>query len=147
MKNTLDNLELYCQGINNNGRYSFDHWIAYLDDDPFGFLMTSPVEPSDGDELDKWCIEGKKTSTLDLLIGNPKYLGKGLSVAMIRAFIRDKFSDYDFFIIDPEVSNTRAIHVYQKAGFRVQGEFCPSFNPIPHLMMRLAVVDLVNERD
>ena len=25
LQNTLHNLELYCQGINNNGKYSFDH--------------------------------------------------------------------------------------------------------------------------
>lgn len=30
LQNTLKNLDLYCQGINNNGDYSFDHWIAFI---------------------------------------------------------------------------------------------------------------------
>ena len=135
LQNTLKNLELYCQGINNNGKYSFDHWIAYLDDSPLGFLMTSPVEPSENDEMNKWCVSGSKTSTLDLLIGNTRFLGKGLSAPMIRAFILDKFSGYDYFLIDPEKDNTKAIHVYEKAGFDYLGEFSPSYNPVPHVIL------------
>ena len=63
---------------------------------------------------------------------------------MIRAFILDKFSDYDYFLIDPEKDNTKAIHVYEKAGFDYLGEFSPSYNPVPHVMMRLKVCDLKN---
>lgn len=50
LQNTLHNIDLYCQRINNNGRYSFNHWIAFLGDNPFGFLMTSKIEgPSNAD--------------------------------------------------------------------------------------------------
>jgi RimJ/RimL family protein N-acetyltransferase len=145
LQSTLNNLELYCQGINNNGRYSFDHWISYLEDEPFGFLMTSSLEGSGNPDNSKWYIEGKHTFTLDLLIGPKVFLGRGLAARMIQEFILDKFSHADYFIIDPAKSNPKAIHVYEKAGFKTVDEFCPLFNPIPHLMMRMAVKDLKDQ--
>ena len=144
LQNTLYNLELYFQEINDNGRYSFDHWLAFLDKVPFGFLMTSPITgPYDeNDNYNKWYIDGKQTFALDLLIGEKLFLGKGFAHQMIQAFILDKFPEADFFIIDPERSNTKAIHVYEKAGFNTVGEFCPEYDPIPHVLMRLSVKEL-----
>ncbi|MCW5589130.1 MAG: GNAT family N-acetyltransferase [Legionellales bacterium] len=146
LQNTLHNIELYCQGIRHNGRYAFDHWIAYLEDKPLGFLMTSPVMgPYDSkDDVNKWYIEGKKIVTLDLLIGPKEFIGKGLAHKMIQAFILDKFVDADFFLIDPALSNPKAIHVYEKAGFKKLTEFCPAYDPVPHLMMRLEVKELAS---
>ncbi len=138
LQNTLNNLELYCQGINHNGKYAFDYWIACLGDEPFGFLMTSLFETSEDTET-PWYIPGKLTYTLDLLIGPQKFLGKGLAHKMIQAFIGDKFPQADYFLIDPAQDNPRAIHVYKKAGFQPVGEFTPDYDPRPHLMMRLEV--------
>lgn len=144
LQNTLNNLDLYCQGINHNGRYEFNDWIAFNEDVPFGFLITSIVEgPFDPeDDYNKWYVDGKKTCTLDLLIGEKDFLGKGLAHVMIQQFIRDHYSDADYFIIDPEATNTKAIHVYEKVGFKKVGELCPAFNPKPHIMMRLIVDEL-----
>lgn len=144
LKNTLRNLSLFCQGINNNGNYSFHHWVAFYDNTPFAFIMTSPIEgPYDpNDNYNKWYENGKQTFTLDLLIGEKQFLGKGLSHLMIQQFILKQYHDADFFIIDPEVANSKAIHVYEKAGFKKVEEFRPAFNPKPHLMMRLAVKEL-----
>jgi len=144
LKNTLNNLELYCRGINNNGKYSFDHWIAFYNKTPFAFIMTSLVDgPFDSnDNYNKWYIDDKQTYTMDLLIGELDFLGKGLADIMIQSFILDQYSDVDFFIIDPETENSKAIHVYKKAGFKKVEGFRPDFNPKPHTMMRMAVQDL-----
>ena len=143
LQNTLQNIELYCQGINNNGHYSFDHWIAFYDETPLAFLMSSPLVNSKNLDNGKWYMEGRKTFTLDLLIGPKEFLGKGLSYRMIQKFILDKFSYADYFIIDPAKDNQKAIHVYEKAGFKEVGEFFPSFDPTKrHVMMRMAVKDL-----
>lgn len=138
LQNTLNNIELYIQGINNNGRYSFDHWVALMNGEPFGFLMTSLVEgPYDtGDPYNKWFSDDGATYTLDLLIGPEKYLGKGLASDMIRQFIVDRFSDAAYFLIDPAMNNPKAIHLYEKAGFKKVDEFVPSYDPILHIMMR-----------
>lgn len=141
LKNTLRNLDLFCQGINNNGSYTFHHWIAFYDNTPFAFIMTSPVNgPYDeNDDYNKWYVDGTKTFTLDLLIGEKNFLGKGFAHLMIQHFILDQYTDADYFIIDPETANTKAIRVYEKSGFKKVGEICPAFNPKPHIMMRLEV--------
>lgn len=139
VKNTLRNLDLFCQGINNNGSYTFHHWIALYENTPFAFIMTSPVDgPYDeNDDYNKWYVDGSKTFTLDLLIGEKDFLGKGLAHVMIQQFILHQYADADYFIIDPETENTKAIHVYEKAGFKKVDEICPAFNPKPHIIMRL----------
>jgi aminoglycoside 6'-N-acetyltransferase len=144
LTNTLNNIDLFCDGINTNGSYSFEHWIAYLNDEPFGFLITSLIEGpyNKDDDYNRWFIEGGSTYTLDILIGPKEYLGKGLAATMIKAFILDKFQDADFFLIDPEVANPKAIHVYEKVGFKKIAQFTPDFNPKPHIMMRMAVDEL-----
>lgn len=138
LKNTLNNIDLYMNGQNNNGKYSFDLWVALIDNKPFGFLMTSPIE-GPNDNLKKWYVDGKTTFTLDLLIGEEEYLGKGLASLMIRNFIVDMFNHADYFLIDPAARNPKAIHVYEKAGFKKVGDFVPDYDPNPHVMMRLAV--------
>ena len=74
------------------------------------------------------------------------YIGKGLSVQMIQEFILSQFSDKKIVLIDPELSNNRAIHVYKKVGFEIIGEFIASWHPVPHYKMRLNVDDLKVDR-
>jgi len=148
LQNTLNNLDLYMQGIKTNGSYYFDHWVAFINDEPLGFLMTSPITgPYDeSDDYNKWYVEKAKSLTLDLLIGNEKYLGKGIAHKMIQRFITDKFSTVDYFLIDPSETNPKAIRVYEKAGFTKKEVFYPSYDPIPHLMMRLSVKKLMKSK-
>lgn len=146
LHNTLNNLALYCQGINDNGRYSFDQWIGFYDGIPFAFLITSTVTgPHDpNNPYDKWYVDGKETCTLDVLIGAKEFLGKGLSTVMIKQFILKQFPKTDYFIIDPELKNGKAIHVYEKVGFQKTEVFTPEYNRAQHQMMRLRVKDLIN---
>ncbi|MCH9630269.1 MAG: hypothetical protein S4CHLAM37_02630 [Chlamydiia bacterium] len=137
LKNTLNNLHLFVNGIDHNDDYRFEHFVAFLDGKPFGFLMTSPIDGpfNASDPYDKWFKENRKTSTLDVLIGEKDFLGRGLGTRMIKEFIQSQ--DVDFVLIDPAVSNKKAIHVYEKVGFVQEEEFIPSFNPVPHIMMTL----------
>lgn len=144
LKNTLKNLDFFSQGITNNGSYSFEHWIAYLDQEPLGFLMTSPIDGpfNPQDPYNKWYEPGKKIMTLDLLIGNEKYLGKGLGHRMIQEFLLNKCGNVTKVLIDPEASNIKAIHVYEKAGFRKIELFTPRYNQTPHWMMHLVMSEM-----
>jgi RimJ/RimL family protein N-acetyltransferase len=49
-------------------------------------------------------------------------------------------------LIDPEISNERAVHVYKKAGFEIIGEFIAPWHPVPHYKMKLCIEDLKKER-
>lgn len=124
LQNTLNGLEKFFQGISNT-----TYWIGYDQEIPFAFLITSS--------------EKDDAITLDLFICNLNYLGKGLSVPMIREFLIRHFSTVKRVLIDPEATNSRAIHVYKKAGFKVIGEFIASWHPVPHYQMELKMDDLI----
>lgn len=131
LKNTLDHLEEFFKGLGES-RY----WLACDKDRPFAFFITSHVHKP-RDELSKWCVSEGEAITLDMLIGETDYLGKGLSPILIQNFLLKVFPQVDEVLIDPEVAHAQAIHVYKKAGFVTLGEFVPSYNQKPHLMMRL----------
>lgn len=124
LQNTLDGLEEFFLGESTT-----TYWVGYDKDTPFAFLITSP--------------EVKDATTLDLFICDPSYLGKGIAVPMIKEFLRSQFSHVKRVLIDPEATNTRAIHVYQKAGFKIVGEFIASWHPVPHYQMELLMKDLL----
>ncbi len=75
--------------------------------------------------------------TLDIFIGNPNYLGRGLAPQIIKTFLKTHFGDISEVFIDPEESNQRAVHVYQKTGFQIIDQFIAPWHPVPHYLMRL----------
>lgn len=125
LQNTLNGLEKFFQGKSDT-----TYWIAYDKNIPFAFLITSP--------------EGTDATTLDLFICNLDYLGKGIATPMIQEFLIRQFSNMKRVLIDPEATNSRAIHVYQKVGFTIIGEFIASWHPVPHYQMELYIKDLLN---
>lgn len=128
LQNTLNGIKKFFQG-NSNTTY----WIGYHKEIPFAFLITSP--------------EGKEATTLDLFICDLNYLGKGIAVPMIHTFLTSHFSHVKRVLIDPEATNTRAVHVYQKAGFKIIGEFIASWHPVPHYQMELEMKDLLDSKN
>ncbi|KTC92623.1 GNAT family N-acetyltransferase [Legionella cincinnatiensis] len=134
LSNTIKDIEQFL----NNGEPWATHWIAYDNEIPFAYLMTSEVEKS------KEYPEG--AVTLDLFICRLDYIGKGLSIQMIHEFILSQFIDKKIVLIDPEISNERAVHVYQKAGFEIIGEFIASWHPVPHYKMQLCIDKLKKQK-
>jgi len=136
LANTIKHLDEFL-----NGKSFAQYWLAYDKDRPFAFLITSPVEKPK-DALTQWCAEKGAAITLDMLIGDHDYLGKGLACTVIREFLLSQFPQIAEVLIDPEASNSRAVHVYKKAGFQILGEFVPSHSPAKHYMMRLNMKEL-----
>lgn len=138
LKTTILEMEKFAR----NETSIYDFWVSFCDGIPFGLLMTSKLseeEASDnGSYFSKWA-KGENMHTLDLLIGDTRFLGKGLSTSMIREFIEQKLSYADIIFIDPEASNKKAIHVYEKAGFQKLEKFIASWHPVPHWLMQLEV--------
>jgi RimJ/RimL family protein N-acetyltransferase len=137
LENTFKHLDEFLEGST-----SAQYWLGLDHDHPFAFLITSHVDKPH-DELTKWSSPVGETITLDMLIGDARYLGKGYAVQMIHGFLLSQVAAVDEVLIDPEASNKRAIHVYQRAGFNQLGEFIPSYSPHPHIMMRLQMKELL----
>ncbi|MBI3258795.1 MAG: GNAT family N-acetyltransferase [Ignavibacteriae bacterium] len=124
LQSTLTGIENFLQGGS-----SATYWIGYDRAAPFAFLITSPsVEDA---------------IALDVFICDLKYLGKRLAVPLIHEFLIGQFPDVKRILIDPEAANTRAIHVYKKAGFKIVGEFIASWHPVLHYQMELNMSDLL----
>lgn len=138
LANTLKGIDEFVKGGSD-----MKCWLACHGDKPFAFLITSLVDKPE-DELSKWCVAKGTTITLDMLIGEEEFLGKKLSHIIIKEFLSNQLPEVEEVLIDPEVSNTRAVHVYEKVGFQILGEFIPSHSPHPHYMMRLNMNRLEN---
>lgn len=106
----------YCGG-------KYVYWIAYADGNPFAMLMT--IQETINDDIGELKLSHLSktghTYGLDFMIGNTDYYGKGYGARTLIEFVdflRDGFDNKaDTFLIDPEVNNSRAKHVYEKAGF------------------------------
>ena len=71
-----------------------------------------------------WPAEKPGTFGIDIMIGNPNRLGQGLSTPVISEFMEliKNRERVEHFIIDPDVSNFRAIRAFEKAGFSRENE-------------------------
>lgn len=118
----------------------WQHWVGCYAGRPFMYLMTSEVQPDEKGIWGKWPAPHGQTYTLDLFIGEEEFLGKGLAHEYILMFIHTKFTHANAFLIDPEIANKRAIHIYEKVGFKKVDDYSPDdgqFAGVPHILMRL----------
>lgn len=105
----------------------FDYWLGFCDQQPYALILTSEIdEISEEDPNFPFFSKNGKTWTLDFMIGEESFLGLGLGSETLKAFCKFAHqldNTIDTFLIDPEASNTKAVHVYQKAGFEIVREF------------------------
>ncbi len=139
LQNTLKSISRFVNGE----QTPFTLWIAYDGKIPFGYLMTSKIEFEKDHLHAKYLTPSSKAISLDLLIGNPSYLGRGFGHRMIKELLLQKFSDATDVFIDPGTDNPKAIHVYEKVGFRKLEEFIPEWDPsCPCVLMHLKMEQL-----
>lgn len=150
-----DDILIFMNGRKESSPYfdgMFDYWIGLIDNDPYCLVMTSEILPTQTDLSDLWrnnLSKKGKTFSIDFMIGNQRYFGKGLAAPTLEAFtgfIQAKIdSAIDTFFIDPEESNERAKHVYAKAGFHCIAEFhrdCNGEKDVKHFLMVKKVFSL-----
>jgi RimJ/RimL family protein N-acetyltransferase len=120
----------------------FDYWIGSLRDEPYCLLMTSEVLPDLSNLPKQWIPHLSKTGrtfTIDFMIGDKKYLGKGLGGFTLDAFtqfIHNQDPSIDTFFIDPSAHNPRAQRVYEKGGFKTIDTFYwEDFSEEKHYLM------------
>lgn len=100
----------------------FTYWIGCDDQTPYCLLMTSDLSELPNESEKNYLSATGKTISLDFMIGNEDYVGKGLAADTLSAFMqfmRGADPTIDTFIIDPSMDNPLAAHVYEKAGFEV----------------------------
>lgn len=127
-----DDIVNFVEGRRTRSQYcggNYVYWVGKISDVPFSLIMT--IEESMTGEINKLKMDNiakiGKTYSLDYMIGNVEYFGKGLASKTLSEFIiffrRNYDSEVSRFLIDPACDNPRARHVYEKAGFRFVGDF------------------------
>ncbi|MBV6658566.1 MAG: GNAT family N-acetyltransferase [Devosiaceae bacterium] len=89
---------------------------------PFAYIQCWATDkvPDEAAQKEPW-VRQQAAGTLgvDITIGNPTLLGKGLGSRTVRAFCDMLFAEgAPRLIIDPDERNVRAVRAYEKAGFR-----------------------------
>jgi aminoglycoside 6'-N-acetyltransferase len=113
------------------GRDTTRPFLFAVDGTPVGYIQYWFIGHHQNETWIKdhpWLTElPSETIGIDLSIGAPEKLSKGIGSSALAAFV-DKLRDegHSNIIIDPDPSNTRAVRAYTKAGFR----------PVPHLQGR-----------
>lgn len=92
-------------------------FIVELDGSPIGFMQYYKLQEEEQQKLGY--LNNQMIFGIDQFIGIPKLFNKGFGTIMVRKFIEliMNITDADLIIVDPEISNERAIRCYEKCGF------------------------------
>jgi RimJ/RimL family protein N-acetyltransferase len=96
-------------------------FLFYLNEEAAGYIQTYHIGPED--LYAAFTLPAKENRGLDFFIGNEKFLNQGLAGLILKEFILKHCSGAARIIVDPEPRNKKAIHVYEKLGFRKLGGF------------------------
>ncbi len=116
-KTALDKIRVMVEGRDTTRPFVFS-----CDGKPAGYIQCWSV----GDEVAggnapeaPWLLDlPEDTVGVDLFIGEPAQLGRGIGTSVMRAFLARLFAEgVKTVIIDPDETNLRAVRAYEKAGF------------------------------
>ena len=101
-----------------SGEKPVSGFIIFLDERPIGYvqsyrLIDFPWEDQDFPN-DIVC----HAAGMDLFIGNPDWIWKGLGFKIIHKFLDEKiWPKFRYCVVDPSIENKAAIRCYEKLGF------------------------------
>ena len=136
-----DELEKYRARIRGND-LDTEIFFIRLRGRPIGFIQSYRID--DHDEYGEALALHAPSAGIDLFIGEPGEVGKGLGPQVIHAFLRDVvFARYDVeeCVIGPSVKNANAIRAYEKAGFEFLRDVRVPDEPDPEHLMRIRRAD------
>jgi RimJ/RimL family protein N-acetyltransferase len=122
------------------GREATKPFLILHGDEPIGYVQSHRISAED-DETYASLVDVESSAGVDLFIGEPEYLHRGLGRHVIRRFLSEHaFSDPGIAVcvIGPEPKNIAAIGAYEKAGFRFFKTIQVPGEPEPEYLMRLS---------
>lgn len=100
-----------------NGVVAVHPYIVELDKTPIGFMQHYKLAEKTQEEFGY--PRTLNVHGIDQFIGVPQYFNQGIGTVMITEFLNGltRCIEADIVILDPAVSNARAIRCYEKCGF------------------------------
>ena len=95
--------------------------VSYQNKTPFGYIQLYNAFdfPREGYDLHDYIDYAQQLGAIDFFIGNPNFRSKGYGSLLLEQFIYEiAFKKFNRIIVDPEVTNIRAIKCYEKVGFK-----------------------------
>jgi RimJ/RimL family protein N-acetyltransferase len=114
------------------GREPTDHYLILVDGRAIGMIQTYLV--SDYPEWDEVVHVGADVAGVDLLIGEPEQIGRGLGPQILAQFVREVVTA-SAAVATVQEENRRSWRAFEKAGFRYVRDV--EENGRPHRLMRL----------
>ena len=97
------------------GGGGFAMWIASIEGVPFAYVQDGPPEQA---EEPYYADPPEGHRAVDVLIGPPSHLGRGLAAPMLQAFAAHAAGrGIAGLLIDPDAANGPAVRAYRRAGF------------------------------
>ena len=121
------------------GREATKPFVILHRGEPIGYVQSYPISAED-DETYAGLVDVENSAGVDLFIGEPEYLHRGLGRHIVRRFLSDHvFPDpeIEVCVIGPEPKNAAAIRAYEKAGFRFFKTIQVPGEPEPEYLMKL----------
>ena len=114
-----------------------DLYVVLLDDRAVGFVQTYLV--TDYPEYAEVTGVGDGVAGIDLFIADAELTGHGLGTELLRRFVREIVfarAATTACVADPDVGNTASLRAFEKAGFRVVGQFVDPEDGQLHALVR-----------
>ncbi|WP_173915696.1 GNAT family N-acetyltransferase [Halobacillus sp. Marseille-Q1614] len=91
-------------------------YIGYIDGTPMSYWEAYWVK---GDIIEDYYEPAANDQGIHLLIGDTDYLGKGLSLPLLRAMVQFQFQHRQTkkIVSEPDYRNEKMIHVFEQCGF------------------------------
>jgi aminoglycoside 6'-N-acetyltransferase len=93
-------------------------FIIFFQQKPIGYIQYYSVKDFPWPQQDFAPNVEKEAAGLDLFIGNPSFIGKGLGSAIITQFLEDLiWPRFQFCVVDPDERNLASIKLFEKCKF------------------------------
>jgi aminoglycoside 6'-N-acetyltransferase len=119
------------------GREPTDLYVIQMDEEPIGFIQTYLA--TDHPDWERIIQVGKGVAGVDLFIGEPEFLGRGIGTRALTRFVEDIVFDRPTTracVADPDAENVVSLLIFEKAGFSRAREFVDPGDDRLHVLMR-----------
>ena len=110
-------------------------FIFFFDQQAAGYIQFYPIDQRHN--YAKFSKAEHESIGIDFFIGEPQFLGRNLAIQVLSQFISLYGQNSSRILVDPEIPNHKAIHLYHKYGFKTIATFTRAYKQ--HQLMAIDI--------